>query len=721
MGFCSNCGTKANENDKFCNECGAKLYKPIKIKENESLLDSDLKNNGFQSIIGEMVIPPVDNDNNFTNEKDNPYNKNYTSNYREKNKSGKKYVLASAFILVLIVAVIFFINKDKIFENVSGKRTIMIYMIGSDLESKYISASTDIEEMINSKADFENINILLYTGGTKEWYNEKIPNDKNALFKVTADGLVLLEEYEESSMGNPDNIEHLLNYSYKNYKAEKYSLIFWDHGGGPIYGYGYDEYHKRDSLTMNELQEALSNSPFGADNKLEFIGFDACLMASVEVAYMISDYADYMIASEETEPGDGWNYNFLGTITKNTTTYELGQNVLDYYRDYYKKTLTGKGITLSLIKLSKIDALEREINNLFKNIDENLLIDYSIISRSRSNSKTFGKNSSSGYDLVDLYDLIENLPSKYDNLKEKVKSAIKDAVVYQTTDLLNTNGISIYFPYENKTDINKLLYEYKTFNFAEEYTLFIDNFASKLTGTRLYNWNLENNIPTAKEEDKIEVTIPNDVKDNYSSASYIIFEKTEDDYYMPVYKGTDVVLDGNKLSTSITKKALVASDSDGVELYVTSLEAERGTEYTKYLIPGTLQRWEGDNFDNFEVEAVYLEFIVDEENQNGNIGGAIPVISEESISQVSPKSTINISDWQLIQLWNYKYKIFDENGKYTNKWNASGVVTGFEAKTSEGFKLEFKDLDASKEYYCLFRIADSQGNVYTTNVVKVNI
>ncbi|MCR5235609.1 MAG: hypothetical protein K6E34_00220 [Lachnospiraceae bacterium] len=35
----------------------------------------------------------------------------------------------------------------------------------------------------------------------------------------------------------------------------------------------------------------------------DFIGFDACLMATVETAYMLSPYADYMIASEEFEPG----------------------------------------------------------------------------------------------------------------------------------------------------------------------------------------------------------------------------------------------------------------------------------------------------------------------------------------------------------------------------------------------------------------------------------
>ena len=60
----------------------------------------------------------------------------------------------------------------------------MIYMIGSDLESQYFSASTDINEMIKSKADFDNINLLIYTGGAKKWKNDDIPEYKNAIFKA---------------------------------------------------------------------------------------------------------------------------------------------------------------------------------------------------------------------------------------------------------------------------------------------------------------------------------------------------------------------------------------------------------------------------------------------------------------------------------------------------------------------------------------------------------
>lgn len=401
----------------------------------------------------------------------------------------------------------------------------MIYMVGSDLESKYYSASADINEIVNSNADFENINLLIYTGGTKNWHYEGISSDENAIYKVTGDGLEKLISYSKKAIGNASTLTEFLDYAYDNYKAEKYSLILWDHGGGPIYGYGYDEYNITNSLTLLELKTALKNSVFSANNKLEFIGFDACLMATTEIAYVVSDYADYMIASQEVEPGSGWDYVFLKNINKSSTTYDIGKDIVDSYFEYYSDKISGKGISLSLIKLNKIDLLEQKLDLLFESIDEDLVINFSEISRSRSNSKTFGKVSATSYDLVDLYDLVDQLPEKYYDKVNSLKSAIEDLVVYQKTDLLDTNGISIYFPYDNKKQLKEIMYLYKNFNFADEYTDFIDNFAYELLGERLYNWRLEGNIPVTNNEGVISVDVPQEVIENYSKASYIIFEK----------------------------------------------------------------------------------------------------------------------------------------------------------------------------------------------------
>ena len=60
-------------------------------------------------------------------------------------------------------------------------------------------------------------------------------------------------------------------------------------------------------MAIDEMKYAFDSF----DQRLEFVGFDACLMGTVETAYAIKNNVDYLIASEEIEPGTGWNYKKL--------------------------------------------------------------------------------------------------------------------------------------------------------------------------------------------------------------------------------------------------------------------------------------------------------------------------------------------------------------------------------------------------------------------------
>ncbi len=635
------------------------------------------------------------------------------NNNRTNNKKFNKFGIIAACVVAVIILIFVFDVPTLL----SGKRTIMIYMIGSDLESQYAAASSDIEEIKSSGVDFDDVNILIYTGGAKKWINGEIPDDKNAIFKVTSSGLVKLEEYERSSMTDPDNLTKFLNYGHDKFKSSKYSLILWDHGGGPIYGYGMDENYVG-SLTLAKLKQGLGNSKFNG-KKLEMIGFDACLMSSVEVADVLSDYANYMLASQEVEPGLGWDYSFLSNVTSKTSTVDMGMSIIDHYGSFYKKSSGVKGITLSLLDLSKASDVENKLNDLFKDVDDNLTIDYSTVSRTRNSAKSFGKVSiNSSYDLVDLYDLVDKMPDKYSNKIESLQRVLDEFVVHQTTDLKSTYGVSIYFPYENKQYINEMIALYKGFDFAKEYTNFITNFSSRLTGNKMSNWKLSDNVPVEKNN-TVSVTVPSDVAENYSSASYVIFEKADNNYYIPRFKGTDVSVSGNTFSTTISKKGFVASD-DTDTVYLTVMESEKGKDYVKYLIPSVLQNWGDSISDNFEMKSAYIEFVVDKDHPKGYISSVVPIISNDN-DLVAPKISYNLKDFKIVQLWNFSYKIFDDAGNYTTNWESSGTMNGFEFDLSKKFELEFRNLDVNKEYYVLFYINDNQGNRYTTNAVKINV
>lgn len=721
--YCKNCGVEAKETDKYCNNCGTKLEDASDIEKIDSTEiqkklepKENLKANVFDNSMSKII-------NSEKKDMESEYTQVggvYKNNYSGRKK--KKIILAvtlAVVLLLLSVGVYALFNKDKIFYSNKGKRTIMIYMIGSDLESKYLSATKDINEILNSDIDYDDINILLYTGGAKKWYTDGIPNDKQALFEIDNNGLRKIGEYDSTTdMLDLSNITFLLDYGYENYDTEYYDLILWDHGAGPIYGYGYDEYNKIDSISVNELKEALKNSPFNGANKLELVGFDACLMSSIEIASVLSDYSEYMVASQEFEPSNGWNYEFLEKVDSSTSSLEMGEKIVDYYSDYYEEKSYIKGVSLSLLKLNKVENVEKSIDELFNSIEKGLLDEFSTISRTRNNSKSFGKiaNEEYYYDLVDLKDFINQLPEKYYEKVNSLKASLEDLVVYQKTDLKDTYGVSIYFPYENKKEIKNSMAIYSSIDFVESYLNFVSEFATKLTGNKIYNWNISKSNIKAEKEGVVSITLPNDVMENYSSASYIIFQKSNDEF-IPILNSTDVVVDGNKISTTTAKKTLVAKNKDGESMSLTAIESEKGLNYTKYFIPATLSKWDPKTFD-YEIIAVYIEFVVDEEHPNGYVSVVLPMDVNENYTY--KKTEIDLKEWSFISLLGYKYSILDKDGKYVENWQNSDELISIDFQTDEDLNIYFTDLDISYHYYCVFRIKDSQGNSYYSNIVEVN-
>lgn len=372
--------------------------------------------------------------------------------------------------------------RDK-FTNVIGNGqdevTLMVYLCGTDLESRSKMATSDLQEMINATIS-EKVNVIVYTGGCRQWQNNAISSQTNQIWQVKDEGIVCLEKnLGNAAMTDPNTLVSFIRWCEKNFPANRKSLIFWDHGGGSVSGFGYDEkYASSGSMSLAEIDQALS----AAGVKFDFVGFDACLMATAENALMLTKHADYMIASEETEPGIGWNYtNWLTALSKNPSmpTLEIGKMIVDDFVDTCAAKLRGQSTTLSVVDLAEVEATLPEALTAFS-VDTCELIqnkEYAQVSNARSGAREFGV--SSKIDQVDLVHLAKNMKTEEGDALSK---AILNAVKYNRTssNMTNSYGLSIYFPLRKTSMVDNAVGTYEKIGLDDEYSRCIETFAQVL-------------------------------------------------------------------------------------------------------------------------------------------------------------------------------------------------------------------------------------------------
>ena len=126
----------------------------------------------------------------------------------------------------------------KILGNGKDEMTILLYLCGTDLESRSAMATSDLQEMLNAGIG-DNVNLIVYTGGCRKWQNNVISNSTNQIWQVTAKGLACLDKDAGSkSMTDPATLSSFIRWGAKKFPANRMALIFWDHGGGSVSGYG---------------------------------------------------------------------------------------------------------------------------------------------------------------------------------------------------------------------------------------------------------------------------------------------------------------------------------------------------------------------------------------------------------------------------------------------------------------------------------------------------
>ena len=359
--------------------------------------------------------------------------------------------------------------------------TIMVYMCGADLESRNAMASSDLQEMLNATTG-TNINIIVYTGGCRQWKNNLVSSSVNQVYRIQNGQIDCLVKDDGSRvMTDPNTLARFIKFCGDSFPANRNMLIFWDHGGGSISGYGYDEKSPRSgSMGLSGINQALA----AAGVTFDAIGFDTCLMATLETGLMLEPYADYMIASEETEPGVGWFYtNWLTELGRNPSmsTLELGKKIVDDFVSVCAQKCRGQKTTLSVVDLAELSATVPGKLKAFAAGTSQLMQtnQYQVVSNARGSTREFA--SSNKIDQVDLVHLALNLNTSE---SKALANALLGAVKYNGTssNMTNAYGLSIYFPYQKASKVTSAVAAYEAIGMDSDYARCIQQFASMEVG-----------------------------------------------------------------------------------------------------------------------------------------------------------------------------------------------------------------------------------------------
>ena len=362
--------------------------------------------------------------------------------------------------------------------------TIMVYMNGSDLESENGAATSDLIEMLDSGVDTDIANIVIFTGGAIRWHNDLVPSDECAVWRVKDGELVKLGGVGLLNMGDPETLAGFAAYATRSFPARRYGLILWDHGGGSIAGYGHDELFGNSRLSLSEMDDALARSAL--PEKMAFIGFDACLMASVEMAVVASRYADYLIASQDLEPGPGWDYGFLAALNADPGMDggAMGKIIADSYFSYYGRH-TDEGLTLSVTRLSEAGSVMDALGALTGRCTEEMIANgaFNTLARRRGKTKSFGNGSrrDNDCDMVDIGDMAANLSDMFPGEAAAVAGALERAVVYERNNSdIELGGLTAYYIYGGKKDAAGTLSTYAELGLSADYTNYLQAFADMM-------------------------------------------------------------------------------------------------------------------------------------------------------------------------------------------------------------------------------------------------
>lgn len=376
----------------------------------------------------------------------------------------------------------------------NARRTTLIYMVGSTLTA---AGDANLKELINSKTDNPNVSIVVETGGKSDADGWETTRRR----LVRGNDLQLLADLGVQNMGKGSTLEAFIEWGVKTYPADKYDLVLWDHGGGSIGGFGPDESTATPTtMSVPELAGSLAAAESKTGVLFETLGFDACLMASLEVAAQLQPFAKYYLASEDIEPGAGWDYTaFRDTLNAapDASGADFGTSVVKAFMAKMQLAGSDAGATLAVVDMSHIPTVVRTVSALATAFNTRLSEQGTegwtdiAVARQLSDSYLttplpFGQYFGEALDLVDAGDFAAQPSLAMADTTKAVTDALGAAVVFHDEGVVHkgrASGLTLYVPRATAVAGSDTLSKYLSQAAIAPYSAFLKNYVA-VAGTQ---------------------------------------------------------------------------------------------------------------------------------------------------------------------------------------------------------------------------------------------
>ena len=364
--------------------------------------------------------------------------------------------------------------------------TLLVYLCGSDMQD---AACEDLLEMAAVEAG-DRINMVVLAGGSETWDLEDFKGNSRTLSVIRDGYLEQADDWGSLSMGSPESLKEFLIYGLTEFPAERTIVVLWDHGAGSEGGICFDETAGEDALTLAEINDVLTDLERTVpDRHISIFGCDACLMATYEMASMLSRHdIGYFVASEETEPGTGWNYtDWLERLNQDPamSDEDLCGAIIESFMEAGLKENPDDYLTLSAVRLSEMSALETSMEAFASVMTGQVQSgNLTAVRQGRSRLYTFGSFCDGSWDTVDLGAALDTYAQFDASKAAEARRCLAKAVcaASQTDNLDLCCGLAVTIPQDTTDELDEFLQGIDLTGIIPNWIDFITTYAGRLQG-----------------------------------------------------------------------------------------------------------------------------------------------------------------------------------------------------------------------------------------------